>query len=360
MTSRSRTSAGFDHLDRDGSIEPSVAGEIHDPHRTPAELAFDDVPAVDDGLWCQRELRLGARCEWVQRRRARGQVLQAEETANAVLDVDDEVAFFQFGEINVERGAGGERMRRFQPARTLDFVAAKNFRVGDNDEFGPVTKETARKSADLDLGFGVQESWGCVARGAVPKTGTPKTKDHQLFPDFFKPLSFAIVVAKDVDRVALPQPAMKLVEKFPAPGLGDLQFGCTFASDDRPQGVEIADFSESWLERPNSRYHFRQFTAVSACGRPSLKFIPTDKKWIVTGNFWAYSPAWTAGSPVRRGEKSFLRQVIQKGGERRVTRDKICPSDADRFPATCRLSLATFSRENPVRHQGRMVILEIS
>ena len=78
-----------------------------------------------------------------------GQIFQAEKSADAVLEVDDEVAFLQFGEINVERGAGGERVRRFQPARALDFVAAKNFRVGDDDEFRLVAKKTAGKRADL-------------------------------------------------------------------------------------------------------------------------------------------------------------------------------------------------------------------
>ena len=44
------------------------------------------------------------------------------------------IAFLQIGEINVESGARGLRMRRFEPARALNFVAAKNFRIGDDDE----------------------------------------------------------------------------------------------------------------------------------------------------------------------------------------------------------------------------------
>ena len=55
----------------------------------------------------------------------------------------------------------------------------------------------------------------------------------------------------------------------------------------------------------------------SACGKPSLKFIPTDKKWMITGNLLGVF-AGVDGEllPVRREEKkSFARQVIQKGGE---------------------------------------------
>jgi hypothetical protein len=80
---------------------------------------------------------------------ARRQVFQTKKSADAVLDVNDEVAFLQFGEINVERGAGRERMRRFQPARALDFVASENFRVGDDNEFCLVAEKTAGESAEM-------------------------------------------------------------------------------------------------------------------------------------------------------------------------------------------------------------------
>ena len=80
--------------------------------------------------------------------RRRRQIFQPEKPADAVLKVDDEVAFLQFGEIDVERRTGGQRVRRFQPARSLNFVASKNFGVGDDDEFGFVAKETTRKRAD--------------------------------------------------------------------------------------------------------------------------------------------------------------------------------------------------------------------
>ena len=61
---------------------------------------------------------------------ADGQNFQAEISPDAVLQMHDVVAFLQFREINVQRRTRGLRVRRFEPARTLDFVTAKNLRVG--------------------------------------------------------------------------------------------------------------------------------------------------------------------------------------------------------------------------------------
>ena len=44
-------------------------------------------------------------------------------------------------------------------------------------------------------------------------------------PDFAEPLPFAFIVAEDVNGVILPQPAVDLLEKFPAQRLGNLRFG---------------------------------------------------------------------------------------------------------------------------------------
>ena len=68
-----------------------------------------------------------------------------------MLQMHDEIAFLQIGEINVERGTRGQGVRGFQPARTLDFITPKNFRIGDDDEFRLFADETARQRADVDL-----------------------------------------------------------------------------------------------------------------------------------------------------------------------------------------------------------------
>ena len=176
------------------------------------------------------------------RRRKRGAVgtagsrqgFQAEKTADAVLEVDDEVTFLQFGEINVEGGADGERLRRFQPARALDFIAAKNLRVGDHDKFGILANETAGKRTNSRPGSGVRRL-GIYREGILFRTRDPGA-DAPFRPNFVESLPFTVVVAKDVDGIVLPQPAVKLMEKFAALRLGNWQFGCAFGQ--RTVGIE--------------------------------------------------------------------------------------------------------------------------
>src|SRR5207245_10759552 len=72
---------------------------------------------------------------------------QTEITSDAVLDVDDVIAFLEFTEVDVERGTRRLRVRRLEPARALDFVAAEDFRVGDDHEPRGVAQEPARQRA---------------------------------------------------------------------------------------------------------------------------------------------------------------------------------------------------------------------
>ena len=74
---------------------------------------------------------------------ARRQVFQSKESPYPVLQMNDKVAFFQFGKVNVEGGTGGQRVRGFQPAWPLDSVAPENFRVRDDNEFCFFTQEPA-------------------------------------------------------------------------------------------------------------------------------------------------------------------------------------------------------------------------
>ncbi len=142
----------------------------------------------------------------------------------------DQIAVFQVGEINVERGPGRQRVRRFQPARPLDFVAAKNFRVGDHDEFRLVANKAAGERAEVNGG-------DIALRWPVGAARRPCLRQSEFIPNFLKPLPLAVVVAKDVDGVILPQPAVKLVEKFAALRLGDRRFGRTLGQ--RTEGVQV-------------------------------------------------------------------------------------------------------------------------
>ncbi len=145
-----------------------------------------------------------------------------------MLQMHNKIAVFQIREINVECGARSLRVRRFLAARTLDFVASEDFRIGDDHELRFVTNEAAGERTDLDVGFGV----GFVSRLVGPQS----RRYTELFPDFLKALALAIVVAKDVDVVLLPEPAVKLLEKFTALRLGNLRFGRAFRQ--RTEGIK--------------------------------------------------------------------------------------------------------------------------
>ncbi len=162
------------------------------------------------------------------------QVFQAEKFSDAVLQMHDQIAFLQIREINVERGTCGQRVRRFQPARTLDFVAPENFRIGDDDQFGFVADETTCERANSGLGSGVWSLGRSEAR-VFPKIRDARSQT-QFRPDFLKPLPLAVVVAENVDGIILSQPAMNLLEKFAPLRLCNLWFG--HAVSQRTESIE--------------------------------------------------------------------------------------------------------------------------
>src|ERR1035437_5947256 len=158
---------------------------------------------------------------------ARRQVFQTKESPNTVLQVDNQVAFFQFGKVNVEGGTGGQRVRGFQPPWPPNFLAAKKFPLGDDDEFCFFAKKSAGKRADVSRGSrvegrGLNEIW-------LSTLDFRLSAQAQFIPDFHETLLLAVVVAEDMNGVTLPQPAVELVEKFAALRLGGLRVGGAFA-----------------------------------------------------------------------------------------------------------------------------------
>src|SRR5882724_10130953 len=133
---------------------------------------------------------------------------QTEITPDAVLQMHDEIAVVQVGKINVERGTRGQRVGGFLAARPLDFVATKNLRVGDDGEFHFLADKTTGERSDLYC--------RCIA-------------ETEFLPDFLKALPLAVVVAENVNRIILTQPAVKLLEKFASLRLGDLRLRRAFA-----------------------------------------------------------------------------------------------------------------------------------
>ena len=99
-----------------------------------------------------------------------------------MLQMHDQIAFLQIGEINVERGTRGQRVRGFLAARPLDFVAAENFRVGDDDEFRLVANKAASERAEVSPKSDV-EVQGLLA---------PSASDFDLTAGLSKPSSFQI------------------------------------------------------------------------------------------------------------------------------------------------------------------------
>ena len=81
---------------------------------------------------------------------------------------------------------------------------------------------------------------------------------RKFVPNFGKPLALAVVVAKNVDGIILPQPAVKLLKKFAALRLGDLRF--RRALGQRTEGVERIEFQ---IANFKLRIGFASFEAAS-------------------------------------------------------------------------------------------------
>ena len=90
-------------------------------------------------------------------------------------------------------------MGRFEAARTLHFVTPKDFRVRHDRQFGRFAEETAREGAEAHV------ERACFAQAV-------------LAPDFLEALTFALVVAKEMDGIILAQPAVELPRNKPVAG----------------------------------------------------------------------------------------------------------------------------------------------
>ena len=120
------------------------------------------------------------------------QHFQPEVSADAVLQMHDEVAHTQVGKIDLQRRARRRCVGRFEPARSLGAVTSKNLRVGDDDQTGRLDEKTARHTAQHSHRLGL----GLALGQAV------------LDPQFIEPLQFALGAADCPDGVAVTQPAM--------------------------------------------------------------------------------------------------------------------------------------------------------
>src|SRR5205085_9175627 len=74
--------------------------------------------------------------------------LQAEIAANPVLQMDHVIALLQIGEINIQQRTRSLRVARFQPARTLHFVAPKDFSIRHNHQTSRLRDKPAAERPD--------------------------------------------------------------------------------------------------------------------------------------------------------------------------------------------------------------------
>ena len=65
-----------------------------------------------------------------------------------MLQVDDEIAGFELGEADFGEGSSDDSLGGFEAPWALDFVAAEDFGIGDDDDFDGVAEEAAAQRGD--------------------------------------------------------------------------------------------------------------------------------------------------------------------------------------------------------------------
>ena len=90
--------------------------------------------------------------------RAQRQIFQAQITPDAMLQMHHQIAFLQIREINVQRRTRRLGVRRFQPARPLDFVTPENFRIRHHHQLGRLAQEI-RAPANRGEMFRLVPAW---------------------------------------------------------------------------------------------------------------------------------------------------------------------------------------------------------
>ena len=158
-----------------------------------------------------------------------------------------QVAFVEICEINVQRRPRRLRMRRLHPARPLYLVATEYFRIRHHHQLRRLANKSARQRTDLyDRPQLRQRSPGLFFR-----PNFRRRRAMNVFPHLLKSLPLAVVIAKNMDRHVLPQPAMQLLEKLPALRLRHLQFRRTLTQ--RPERIQRFKLRKRHIAR---RIHF--------------------------------------------------------------------------------------------------------
>src|SRR5207247_3038503 len=141
---------------------------------------------------------------------AGGECRKTEIATDTVLDMDDVIAFFEIREVNVQERARGLGVSGFEAARALDFVAAEDFGIGNDDELAVLVHEATGERAYLEIGQGF--ICGQAVRAPIGRDET----EAVFLPNLAEALTFTVVIAKYLDLVSLPEPAMHLREELAA------------------------------------------------------------------------------------------------------------------------------------------------
>src|SRR5258706_9731863 len=143
-----------------------------------------------------------------------------------MLEMHHVIALLQLCKINVQERTRSLGMRRFEPARALHFVTAENLGIGHDHQFGRLAKEAAGQSAEMQF----RQKLGLFSKPIFA-------------PNLLEALPLALVVAKDVHRPALAQPAVDLAEEIAPLHLGDLRLG--HLRSKRPKGLQALELEFS-------------------------------------------------------------------------------------------------------------------
>ena len=150
---------------------------------------------------------LGFLAAGTRRARLHRQHLQPKVTPDAVLQMHDVITHAQVGKIDLERGARGGGVGRLEPTRPLRTGAAKNLRVGDDDQLGRLNEEPPRNLAKHSYRLRFVIALGQAILG----------------PQFVEPLQLALCAAHRPHRVPTSKPAVELAKKLATLRLGDLR-----------------------------------------------------------------------------------------------------------------------------------------
>ena len=150
---------------------------------------------------------LGFLAAGARRARLHRQDLQPKITPDAVLQMHDVITHAQVGKIDLERGARGGGVGRLEPTRPLRTGAAKNLRVGDDDQLGRLNEEPPRNLAKHSYRLRFVIALGQAVLG----------------PQFVEPLQLALCAAHRPHRVPTSKPAVELAKKLATLRLGDLR-----------------------------------------------------------------------------------------------------------------------------------------